>query len=247
MFKEFLLAALATRCHALRIKVGHIRDDSSTPIIWIKGFGRTLSTTTQQVISASLPENQLSLFEPCTHDYYDGEPVKHNNQIQCMKDAMACDFSRISHEWETCFNNGCCHVTDQTLDKKCGESAYRLFKTINPDLKETLSLLEANDLLQVLHVERDPRSVYTSQQVNWKNGWHDVSLLLKYCKQAAENIKISHPRLHKVKFHELVSDPFNSFESLLNKLGLAPTKPIEGFHSTKFQQCKLHRKESWNL
>jgi hypothetical protein len=159
-----------------------------------------------------------------------------------MKDAMACDFSKISSEWNACFKKGCCGVDARNWGGKCAKSEYRLFKTINANLNESVWLLDATDNLQLVHIERDPRSIYASQQAAWHKGQHSTSNLLKFCKMAAENIKISHPRLHKVRFHELVSDPFNAFESLMNKLSLPMTQLQKDFIRENFNNpnCTEH-------
>merc|ERR1712224_444452 len=105
---------------------------------------------------------------------------------------------------------------------------------------ESVSLLDANDKLQLVHIERDPRSIYASQQAAFYKGKHSTSRLLKICTMAAENMKISHSRLHKVRFHELVSDPFNAFESLMHKLSLPMTQQQKDFIGQNFDNQNCH-------
>lgn len=247
--KVFLLATLAIGCNTLRLN--HAQEEflpGGVPIIWINGFARTLSSTTQAVISAGLPENQFSLFEPCETGNYNGAPINQSTLTRCVEDLMACDMSKMSKESGRTFAEGCCDLNENNWESKCRESSHILIKTVNrPGLSHVMELLEANDKIQMIHVERDPRSIYTSQQANFHGGEHNTEKLKTICTQQYWNKQNAHPRLHKVKFEELVAHPYQAFESLLSKLGVPMTQQHKDFIAQHFNNpnCQSYGKPNY--
>lgn len=118
-------------------------------------------------------------------------------------------------------------------------SEHQVYKTINPDLFEALPLLDANPNLQIVHIQRDPRAVYSSQHETRRWDERKTEHLAEICDMTAANLKVAHPRVHKVNFHDFVTNALEATRDLMNRLKVSMTQAQAIFIEDTFnnQNC----------
>jgi len=216
-------AALALFSLWLCAKAGELQKHQAKPgvdmkTIWIAAFPRTMSSTLQSFLCAGLPRC-YALFEPChQEDETAYGPMTEANAARCMEGVLRCDFSHFIN-----------HFRPENLNQsaKCADAdnEWRVFKTANiEDLRAyVLPQLEAKPWLQAVHIERDPRAIYSST-VN-TIGFDTPPTIESLCNTMARNLNTSHPRLHKVAFKEVAERPRGALGGLLRSLGFGGLAP----------------------
>eukprot|EP00401_Gymnodinium_catenatum_P071437 CAMPEP_0117484194 /NCGR_PEP_ID=MMETSP0784-20121206/14335_1 /TAXON_ID=39447 /ORGANISM="" /LENGTH=1498 /DNA_ID=CAMNT_0005278765 /DNA_START=42 /DNA_END=4538 /DNA_ORIENTATION=+ len=206
--------------------------------------------------AAGLPK-LFSLFEPC----HENDDIR--GDVRCpglLSRLSKCDFRNVHDffQWNDPHNFFGAHVLSDSfgnsswpppfsrsfLQDLCDGSSVRLFKTIafTHDLaRDVLPLLAADPDLHVIDVVRDPRGIAAS----WKEHWQFKDTrarigISEVCQQFLDNLAVVHPRLHRVVFEELVSDPLGSLNRLLDALGLEATATVQEWISRNFNADCMH-------
>lgn len=155
-----------------------------------------------------------------------------------LKDMMSCDFRKIAKLWgwsnHHSSNYGIAYAP-QTASELCEKADTVVLKTVGKGkiedpgrlLANALWLLEAQQNLHIFEVVRDPRAIFAS----WKNtepfprilkerqqgGW--APIWKEACDAFSANLDVSHPRVHRVVFEELVQRPEATMRAALAAIG----------------------------
>jgi len=179
-------------------------------------------------MSATEQENQdggevFSLFEPChSGDRFTPrlERLMKEDSTHCadfILDVSKCNFNEAQHlaKWTSIkTSNDHKPYSKSVAHKMCSRATTVAVKTVEPfALANATWVLDANPHLKIIELIRDPRGIYASK--NWNEG-----AMEKTCSIYKENMKVSHPRIKKVLFENLVKSPKSMAKSIYSFLGM---------------------------
>jgi hypothetical protein len=134
--------------------------------------------------------------------------------------------------------DGLTHEAPEVQAAVCKRSDVIAFKTVtygHTGQDSVLTFLERHPRLKVIDMVRDPRGIYASWRTTLPfstivNGEregnpdaHDSGWwvgLEGICRSFAQNLRRSHPRIHRVKYEDLVLDPFRTMRAAYAFAGL---------------------------
>jgi len=224
-----------------------IEEIERKPTIWIHAFARSGSSTVLSMVSEN--EGSLdpqtgknvsrvfTLFEPC-HAEDDVEPeLAARGCPGLVQDLANCDFSLIRklHGWNDIHSKrrGCENYDPVLASQACSGADLVAFKTISKAFEtfniqaQAYELLEQKPDLHLLDVIRDPRSIYSSWMTTWPFNdpsvgglGHDISALIDICETYANNIDATHPRVHRIRFEDLINVPDKAVQAVYDSIGI---------------------------
>lgn len=219
-----------------------------------------LSKTTNKSIPGLLveapPSHVFALFEPCHEGDQVTGPLQQRGCGGLISSLAHCDFSEVvslhgfrnphtSHHDELETNPGAAGFL-------CGAADLVTIKTIEyaHDLRQALPVLDADDSIYMLDVVRDPRGIYAS----WKQlepfatylRGPNATLMADICNSFAANINVTHPRLRRVVFEELVKAPETVMRETYSFLGLPFGRPQLAWIATTFNAVDCQEKTKAN-
>lgn len=219
-------------------QVKPINSMQKLKIIYVNAFARSMSSTMQKFLE-TLDPSTFCLFEPChgQDETQYGNLGEENTAARCISDVLNCDFSKIQLLVHTPgFKN---HKSEYI--KKCLASSTRNFKTVTVhNLTNVIDMINSHPQeLNVVHILRDPRSILASQ----KSTFHMTlteELIAEVCRFHSNNLAVSHQKIHKVHFHEIVNDPMSAFKKLTQDMGFSFLDSQKDFVSANFNNpsCK---------
>lgn len=216
-------------------------------VVWITGYARSATSTVQSLVNMARavtserkvpPSGVFSLFEPC-HPLDEVAPeLSYPDGCDKLLSALAqCDFSKIDNlfEWQNAHNEGIPHnkwpskapAFDKDLARGlCGAADVRILKTITYGHRldrEVLPMLADHPEFRVIDVVRDPRGIFAS----WKTSdtFKDLvkgqnrTLMHDTCEGFAADADVQHPRLMRLRFEDLVSQPEKVMQEVMDFLG----------------------------
>lgn len=189
--------------------------------------------------SVSTSRSHFGLFEPChwglgnntPPDVYDKDLQGDCGKI--MDRLVNCDFSGVKflfgwsrfsgpHTDITGINYRETNYTPQLATNSCKSSNLVVYKTVTEfgrSIDNLLPVLDTHPDLLALVPVRDPRGIYASWKARpW--GVDGVNFLLDICKQHKANLMQKHPRLRRVVYERLASDPVKTMQGAFKFLGL---------------------------
>lgn len=176
------------------------------------------------------PSKVFALFEPCHEGDRVADPLLQRGCGGLLSSLAHCDFSQVvslhgfrnphtSHHNELAANPGAASAF-------CSAADLVTIKTIEyaHDLRQALLVLDADPSIYMIDVVRDPRGIYAS----WKQlepfatflKGPNATLMPDICRSFAANINVTHPRLRRIVFEELVKAPGTVMSETYNFLGL---------------------------
>lgn len=204
----------------------------ASKIIYVNAFARSMSSTMQKFLE-TLDPSTFSLFEPChwkDKTQY-GKMTEEGTAARCVSDVLDCNFSKIQLLFFTPgFKN-----YKRNYTTKCLASSTRNFKTITVhNLTNVIDMVDSHPQeLKVVHILRDPRSILASQKLNFGHRLTEGGVA-EVCRFQLYNLAVSHRKIHKVHFHEIVNDPTLAFKKLTQDMGFSFAAPQEDFVSANF-------------
>merc|ERR1719409_1661781 len=100
----------------------------------------------------------------------------------------------------------------------CQSASLRIYKTIFPvDIrKDLIPLLEANPLVFVVFIDRDPRAILASSH-KMDDPMNNIG---EVCESMRGNLDAHHERLISLQFDEVAASPQSQLERLFSFVGL---------------------------
>lgn len=259
-----LLSLQVILSSALRLSTTVYEPDDTVQIMYVNAHGRSMSSTMQGFLRTFQPNDAFTLFEPChgrdatqygqmfpSENSQGSREAAEEAAAKCTTDVLSCDFSKFDKPlYIQAFSAG---VTLKELTDNCEASSTRNIKTTTVhNLTNVIKMLETQPEMKVVHMLRDPRSIYASQK-----GALELDLrpsVEHLCKWAAYNLDVTHPKIHKVQFHDVVTDAKSTFKKLTEDLGLTFAQDQERFvkdnfnnancKEDKYSSCKVDSKAS---
>lgn len=196
---------------------------------------RSGSSTILSMMSATVHDNQngtdvFSLYEPChTHDKYREsmtkklkEDISHCSDLVSM--LTSCDFSQVVNlfHWSDphTSNDHTTKFSHSVAEKLCKKAGFVAVKTVWPMFTQNVSwVLHENPHLKIIEVVRDPRGKFASQVEEQHGRSYPLENMDEDCLHFAENAKFTHPRLYRIVFDDLVTNPKGESKKVYKFLG----------------------------
>mmetsp|Transcript_34859 Transcript_34859/g.76055 ORF Transcript_34859/g.76055 Transcript_34859/m.76055 type:complete len:397 (+) Transcript_34859:83-1273(+) len=223
---------------------GKEAEQQPKTVVWITGYARSGTSTALSMVTSAgekvTPQGKdpdgtvFALFEPChwgwwiwNRDRLDGS-LREKGCSGLLTSLSQCDFTgvRSLYNWGNSHSvtPGVSSYTPQDAEASCSEAELTVFKTIyyGHDLAEkAIPMLEADERLKVISIVRDPRGIFASWRTTWPFTYKvSRNLLVDICDKQASNLNVNHPRIHKIVFEELVTNPTSVVRSTFEFLGL---------------------------
>jgi len=203
-------------------------------IVWVSGYPRSGSSTALSLVSATMDDNQaggetFSLFEPC-HDgdeYQDWQAAEGCGSV--LENVVNCNFQGIKNLWgwnDPHTSSGFHDFDPSTARDMCANAAVIAFKTVDygHDLVKWNWMLDDNPNMKVIDVVRDPRGIYASWKVlePFKSLIEEGNFytIADVCANFAKNLDWQNPRVHRIVFEDLLSQPYEITYNTYTFLGL---------------------------
>lgn len=212
--------------------------ESANTMVWVAGWGRSGSSIIFDMVlagartpSGSMPH--FGLFEPC--DVTDSvDPELQGDCARMMSQLFRCDFKGINSlfgwrrdggGWQTDISGINAVETAYSPElarQKCSDSELLVYKTVadfGKDVGNILSILDAQENVFAIVSVRDPRGIYASRKtLSW--GEAGTAQLQAICESARANLHKNHPRLRRVIFEQLATEPERVMKQIYSFLGL---------------------------
>lgn len=194
--------------------------------VWVHAYARSGSSTILSMFAEAWPGARkgngsvFALFEPCHKDDLLEPRLRKMGCGALLSELSDCDFTGVVdlHGWSKSHSRtrGLSDFEPQAAHMNCVSADLLAFKTISHPFDtfrlqdEAFPVLRRNRNLKFIYIIRDPRSIYTSMLTTPpfnENYNRSVAILKRICDSFALSTQTRHPRVHRIVFEHLISNP----------------------------------------